>query len=134
MGMDTEKSTERADGNSRASEKACLRLALVEKVLEEGDLAVRWQGEVHLYHVSDVRISGTRGSFAVSQVAASSDGRIARREDWMKPCGRMRTCFGCREYEPHGNVCRIWGPLSKDRRPDNEGEREWSIQENRARS
>lgn len=113
MEMDTEKSTERADGNYRASEKACLRLALVEKVLAEGDLAVRWQGEVHLYHVSDVKISGTRGSFAVKQVAASSDGRIARREDWMKPCGKLGTCFGCRKYEPRENSCRVWGPLDE---------------------
>lgn len=112
MEKDTGKSSESAGGNPRATEKVCLRLALVEKVLAEGDLAVRWNGEVHLYHVSDVKISGTRGSFSVRQVAASSDGRIARREGWMKPCGRMRTCFGCREYEPHGNVCRIWGPVS----------------------
>ena len=76
MEKDTEKSAESADGNPRATEKVCLRLALVEKVLAEGDLAVRWNGEVHLYHVSDVKISGTRGSLRSMDITPSEKAKI----------------------------------------------------------
>lgn len=45
---------------------------------------------------------------------AREDRLLPDLEDWRKPCGKLRTCWGCPRHDFHpqlGHYCHVWGKV-----------------------